>query len=154
MKCHDIDKLAADYLGNEMGTELVGEFERHLEECATCRKLISELRATLKKLSQLPTVIEFPGRVADGSKTRMNRASWRTSLLKAAAVLAFGICLGRLSAPQASVGPPAQPHTTASSERGGQLPIHPKWIELADKLPHIGASLSANLLMTAKSHGL
>jgi anti-sigma factor RsiW len=44
----------SNYIDGELAPHALGRIERHLGECAECRRLLAELRRTLESLHRLP----------------------------------------------------------------------------------------------------
>lgn len=152
MNREEYEAHLADYLGNELDPARRAEFEEFLNANADARAEVDELRATLDDLAHLQTLAEVPAVTAASSTppepTAGNRTlRFFTSLLKAAAVLMFGVLLGRATAP-----PPATPGTVApvapfAPANAG--PVHPGWVELARNVDAHPSALAGSLRMFA-----
>lgn len=47
MNCSQLTEFIADYLGGELPAAQLEVFERHLEECSTCRRYLDSYRKTI-----------------------------------------------------------------------------------------------------------
>ena len=54
MDCNDFSKKVSDYIDGELGERTHGRVERHAADCPLCAKLLRNLQALVKQLSQLP----------------------------------------------------------------------------------------------------
>jgi hypothetical protein len=54
MKCNEIEILINDYIDNELPLIHKGEFEAHINTCASCKKELEETLLLLEKLSVIP----------------------------------------------------------------------------------------------------
>ena len=54
MICSDFSKQVSDYIDGELEEHARGLVERHAGDCPSCAKLLKELQALTKQLSQLP----------------------------------------------------------------------------------------------------
>ena len=141
----------ADYLGDELSHAERAEFETYLLTNTEARAEVEELRATLEELAHLQIVPEIPsasptiGVTARVLPPQKKASHFFTALLKAAAVLMFGVLIGRATAP-----PPTDEH--ASSNRtafADATTVHPGWIELVKNLDANQGSLAGSLRMFA-----
>jgi len=152
MNREEYEAHLADYLGNELDAARRAEFEEFLSANADARAEVEELRATLDDLAHLQTLAEVPAGSAVSTPQSEPAAGNRTlrfftSLLKAAAVLMFGVLLGRATAP-----PPATPGTgapVAPSTLANAGPVHPGWVELARNVDAHPGALAGSLRMFA-----
>lgn len=56
MDCNGFAKKVSDYIDGELGERTHGRVERHAADCPSCAKLLRDLQALVKQLSQLPRV--------------------------------------------------------------------------------------------------
>jgi len=153
MDCTRIEELTADYLGDELANEERGLFQAHLEDCGACRARIEELTETLAELNDLRGVslAVAAERTRDLCVVR-RRPAWRrvvASSLKAAALLVFGVVLGRGSLDQGEqIAAPAEPSPIASTTKSG-TGLHPRWIELGREVEDGRSSFTSRLLLLA-----
>jgi len=149
--------LLADYLGNELSDADRARFDAYLAENPAADAETRELRATLDELAELQTVSLPTAQVASRAAQPASRPAptvrWLASLGKVAAILAFGVLLGRATVTPTPVTPGAGP-STGVSVAGARTPantnpVHPGWIELAEKLDAYPESMGASLRMLA-----
>ena len=48
MNCKGLIREISDYLDGEVGAELLGDIERHLERCKDCRLIVDTTRKTIE----------------------------------------------------------------------------------------------------------
>ena len=156
MDCRTVEELLAEYLAEEIDANDRRELQAHLDQCTKCRDDVAELRQTLVYLESLETV----SRESAALKTRFlrivrqRRASvkFAIALLKAAAVLAFGVVLGRWTA--SNTPAPSAPTPTAvmpPAISGAAPAVHPDWITLGDKAQTTSNSFVRQLVVLAKA---
>ncbi len=153
MKPENYENRLADYLGNEMSPDERHAFEQTLRAFPECQAEVDALQAALADLRQLPAPIATtrpvaPRSTAAPSSTRPGQRLSAT-LLKTAAVLVFGVIIGRLTAPNdtaqlppSAVRQPPAREQSRPDDRGQRVAdptiqvaaIHPAWIELGRKL--------------------
>jgi predicted anti-sigma-YlaC factor YlaD len=95
MNCNEFELLLADAIGGELGNADRPVFERHLAECATCRKDYETTLGTVSRLRSLsaaePGVVNP---VRAGSLIRPSPPPWATSLLRYAASILIAFVAG------------------------------------------------------------
>jgi len=102
MKCEEMQSVLLDYLTREMGSARAGLVREHLRKCEDCRRVASEIRATLELLhTAARTERDLPSRLSEERRARLKWAfmhpllDWIyrhhiiVSMLIAAGVLAF-----------------------------------------------------------------
>jgi len=60
MNCTRFDELVDDFLDGELDQPTRQEAERHVADCAACRRAVEELRSLLREAAALPREIEPP----------------------------------------------------------------------------------------------
>ncbi|MBN1514664.1 MAG: zf-HC2 domain-containing protein [Phycisphaerae bacterium] len=151
MDCHEFESRIADYLGEELPTDDRDACEAHLAACSTCRSRVIECRAVVQKLQRLETVSpELATRQTASLMVVRRPPAWRRvgdAMLKAAAVLAIGVMIGRYS--QASES--SQPTAPTALAVAPAADIHPDWIELGRQVSSGGSSFAQQLAMLART---
>jgi anti-sigma factor RsiW len=158
MNCNEVELMLADYLGNELPEEERRTVDSHLQRCAACAQQIETLQDTLTTLGHLDTIShgDAAHRTRDFQITRRPPAIQRIAIasLKIAAMLAFGVALGRWSQKQPTN---SNPQTTDPSNtnpqmvaQAGSVSIHPDWLEFAAKLNRDSSGLAGPLRYLAK----
>jgi anti-sigma factor RsiW len=67
MTCEQPYERLSEYLAGDLGTEDATALERHLTECAECRRRLDALRAATGRLAALPR-LEPPYQTADATR--------------------------------------------------------------------------------------
>jgi len=147
MNREEFEDLLADYLGGELATDDHARFDAYLAAHPEAQQDVDELRATLDELGSLQSValpVVLPADYAGKSGPASTSASGRyfRGVVKVAALIAFGVIIGRATAPPAPP-PPVSPHVPATV--ASVAPVHPGWIELARHLDAQDAPLAAQL---------
>jgi len=152
MNADQFEMMLADYLGDELSPEDRRAFEAHLAEHPEQQTEVDELRETLAELNHLqaapdrePTLL----RANAQPSPQRNTSRLFVTLGKAAAILIFGVIIGRLtaSAPQA----PPTPQETTPTVVTASGKIHPGWYELAKRVGARNASFAGLLSAGAES---
>jgi anti-sigma factor RsiW len=164
MTREEYEAMLADYLGDELDAAERDRFEGYLAEHADARAEVGELRATLAELAELQTVSLPTAQVASQPAARVTArrdrrsplARFVTATAKAAAILLFGVIIGRATAPPAYPPLESGPEVAASDDAptetvilAGAHEVHPGWIELVERLGANEASLGVQLRMLA-----
>jgi len=134
MNQEEFEAQLADYLGSEMNAEEKAAFEADLVLHPKRASEVDELRATLADLESLQAAAPRPDSTytaPERSRSVLHRERRIQSWVKAAAILIFGILIGRWS------GPPRERLETIDFEPPvvAQVEgVHPGWYELAERL--------------------
>ena len=160
MKCSDIDRLLADYLGNELNAERRAQFDGHLASCARCSAEVEALAKVQTELADSPEVsasdAEWQTRLLEVRPKMSWPSRWASAGLRYAAMLVLGVGLGwqlKQAAEQPAPGSgslaPIPIQNVASKE------VHPAWIEaaIAANRAHGGRSSFVRSLAALSSAG-
>ncbi len=164
MDCSTVAKLMADYLGDELTAEQREALIMHLAACTVCEAEVRTLQRTIEQMKQLETVsmtnaMAHTRNLAIVRRRPLVQRMFLASL-KAAAVLAFGVLVGRYTTPSAAPAPPSSipvPAPVSASiapqqpEEHDDMPIHPDWINLARKQVAPRSSFAGRLMLIAES---
>lgn len=141
----------ADYLGDEMPADDRAACDAHLASCSTCRARAGDCQTVIRTLRRLETVSPETATRQTASLIVVRRPpAWHRiggGMLKAAAVLAIGVVIGRYS--QASES--SQPTAPTALAAAPAADIHPDWIELDRKVSSGGSSFAQHLAMLART---
>ncbi|MCB9850475.1 MAG: zf-HC2 domain-containing protein [Phycisphaerales bacterium] len=146
MNAEEFEAMLAEYLGDELAPDERRAFEAHLAEHPEHQAEVDELSGTLDELARLQAAPDRePTLLKANARTNARRGSTRlfASLAKAAAILIFGVIIGRWTASEHA---PAPSHNTPQETTYAEAPsIHPGWIELANRLGTNSASFAGLL---------
>ncbi len=151
MDCHEFESRIADYLGDEMPADDRAACDAHLASCSTCRARAGDCQTVIRTLQRLETVSPELATRQTASLIVVRRPPiWRRIggvMLKAAAVLAIGVMIGR----QSRVPAPSQTTDPTALAAAPAADIHPDWIELGRQVSSGGSSFAQNLAMLART---
>jgi anti-sigma factor RsiW len=151
MDCREFESRVADYLGEELSADDRDVCEGHLASCSTCRARVVEYQAVVQKLQRLETVsTDVAARQTASLMVVRRPPAWRRiggGVMKAAAVLAIGIIIGR----QSRVSGPSQKTDPTALAAAPAVDIHPDWIELGRQVSSGGSSFAQHLAMLART---
>jgi ferric-dicitrate binding protein FerR (iron transport regulator) len=148
MKPDRYEERLAEYLGGEMTPAEKEAFEEELRTAPEYREEAAALRAALADLRALPAGFAEPSRPGRGVVYRLVIGG-----LKSAAILAFGVFLGRFTATSTSkpTGTATTQHSPTLTQEGEynastQLAtIHPGWIAIGRKLGANSGNIATQL---------
>lgn len=156
MNRDEFESQLADYLGGELNADERIRFEANLRQDPAAAAEVRELTAALEDLGRLPAVSQVEAAMAVRDLKVVRR--WRrqrlaVAALKAAAVLAIGVALGRMTA-----GKPADPSerevvyvTKTTSDALGPDGTHPGWIDIARTSARSSSSMVTGLMYLANA---
>ena len=147
MRCHDIESMLADYLGDELDASDRTLFEAHLASCAHCSVEVKDLQRTQTAWPDLPGVSSADAAQATRTLEIRRRAGWTERILLAslryAAILIIGAGVGwqLKPVPAERVGNGREPQRIPARQ-ASRVDVHPAWLE---------AAVSANRLYSGQS---
>jgi anti-sigma factor RsiW len=155
MNRDEFESQLADYLGGEMNADERGRFENYLQQNPAAHAEARELSAALDALGGLPAASQVEAAMAVCNLSVIRR--WRiqrfaVAALKAAAVLAIGVVLGRMTAGEPAKQPVREiVYVTTTSEPLGPDGTHPGWIDLARTSARSSSSMVTGLMYLANA---